>query len=161
VAFADERWERPVAVHDVVAGEAAATIGDRILADAASFPDAAGYRAWPGPNSNTFVDWLARTTGLPTDLPATAVGKDYTPWLRVGVSPTGLGLELETMLVGAQLGLREGVELHLLGLTFGVGLWPPSLKLPFVPAIPGGWIAPGSRASAIGTPSQAQLLPPR
>ena len=38
--------------------------------------------------------------------------------------------------VGAQVGLAEGVELHLLGLTLGVDLWPPQVKLPFLPAIP-------------------------
>ena len=141
-AMRDERWGRGVAVHGVEAGAFARELGLRILATAADFPAAADYRAWPGPNSNSFVDWLARTTGLPLHLPPNAVGKDYAAWLRVGASSSGSGVEAETALLGVQAGLREGLELHALGLTLGVGLWPPALKLPFLPAIPGGWLAP-------------------
>ncbi len=137
---ADERWERSVAVHATFSGARAQSLATQLLAAAPNFPAAADYRAWPGCNSNTFIDWLARTTGLPVDLPPNAVGKDYTPWLRAGVSSTGLGLELETALLGVQLGLHEGAELHVLGLTLGVGIWPPQVKLPFVPAIPCGWM---------------------
>ena len=40
------------------------------------------------------------------------------------------------------MGLREGLELHLLGLTLGVGLWPPALKLPLLPrlGVHPGWV---------------------
>ena len=61
------------------------------------------------------------------------------PWVRAGVTTSRLGLELESPYLGVQVGLQEGVELHLIGLTAGVGLWPPSLKLPFLPAIPWEW----------------------
>ncbi len=142
--IADVRWEEGVAVHAVWRGEAARVLGERIRAVADTFPDAQGYRAWPGPNSNTFIAWLARDTGMGVDLPPNAVGRDYTEWLAVGVSTTGLGLRVDTPILGASAGLVEGVELHAIGLTAGVGLWPPSLKLPFLPAIPGGWFAPWS-----------------
>ena len=59
-----------------------------------------------------------------------AVGKDYARWLHTGVTSTGTGLELETLLIGVQAGWVEGVEVHLIGLVLGVGLWPPHLKLP-------------------------------
>ena len=75
-------------------------------------------------------------------MPTTALGKDYTPWLDVGMTSSNTGVKFETMLIGAQLGVREGLELHALGLTLGVGIWPPAIKLPFLPAIPGGWFAP-------------------
>lgn len=146
-AAADIRWEEGVAVLGWFTGATAVDLGERILAVAANYPDAAGYRAWPGPNSNTFVEWLAQQAGMPVVLPGNAVGKDYTPWLRVGPSSSGTGVELETIVLGAQLGLREGVELHLFGLTFGVGLWPPQLQLPFLPAIPGGWFATSADAA--------------
>lgn len=139
---ADTRWGRPVAVVTMVLGDRAAAIAAQVLAVAPTYASATDYRAWPGPNSNTFVEWLARETGLPVRLPPTAVGKDYTPWLRIGVPATGTGLEVETAVVGVQVGLREGVEIHFLGLTAGIGLWPPSLALPFLPAIPGGWVGP-------------------
>lgn len=141
---ADERWERSVAVYAVWRGEAARVLGERICAIADTYPDAQGYRAWPGPNSNTFIAWLAHETGMGVDLPPNAVGRDYTEWLAVGASTTGLGVRVDTPVLGASVGLVEGVELHVIGLIAGVGLWPPSLKLPFLPAFPGGWFAPWS-----------------
>ena len=141
-AFADERWERAVAVHEVYRGAEGEEIAARILGIAKEYPCAAHYRAWPGPNSNTFIAWLARRVGMRTVLPPTAVGKDFTTWLHAGVTVSGTGIELETLPLGAEIGLCEGVEVHLFGLTAGVGLWPPAVKLPFLPAIPGGWLAP-------------------
>jgi hypothetical protein len=138
-ATADERWDRSVAVLARWTGGNAVALATRIRAVADDFPNAADYRAWPGPNYNTFIAWLAREASFGIELPANAVGKDYAGWLAAGVSTTGLGLHLDTAVLGVQAGLVEGVELHLLGLTAGVGLWPPSLKLPFLPAIPGGW----------------------
>ena len=42
------------------------------------YPYANTYSLWPGPNSNTFTAWIARAVPeLETDLPATAIGKDY------------------------------------------------------------------------------------
>jgi hypothetical protein len=69
------------------------------------------------------------------DLPSTAVGKDYATILRVGPTTTRMGLDFETMLFGAEVGLRKGVEVQFLGLVAGVGFWPSSIKLPFLPAI--------------------------
>lgn len=151
-----ERWEQGAAVVAETKGPAAQALGERMLAIADTFPHAADYRAWPGANSNTFVKWLARESGMGVLLPPNAVGKDYTGWLAAGVSSTGLGLHVDTAVLGAQVGLVEGVELHLIGLTAGVGLWPPSLKLPFLPAIPGGWFAPGSAPAAQPIASSAQ-----
>lgn len=136
---ADERWDEGVAVLARWTGERAAEISAHIRQVADRFPDAADYTAWPGPNSNTFVAWLAREAGFGVALPPNALGKDYAAWLAAGVSTTGVGLHLDTAVLGVQVGLVEGVELHLLGLTTGVGVWPPCLKLPFLPAIPGGW----------------------
>lgn len=95
-------------------------------------PSKNGYRVWPGPNSNTFVDTVGRQVPhLTFDPSHLAVGKDYARWIRAGTTTTKTGLEIETPLLGLQLGLREGVELHLLQLTLGVALWPPALKIPF------------------------------
>ncbi len=44
----------------------------------AAYPYPATYRTWPGPNSNTFVAYVARAVPeLRLDLPPTAIGKDY------------------------------------------------------------------------------------
>lgn len=140
-AFEDVRWEREVAVHASWHGEWAEGVAAAVLATAQRYEFSKQYRPWPGPNSNSFIDWLACELGLPIVMPPAAVGKDYATWVHAGITSSRSGIELETMLLGAQVGLREGVEAHALGLTLGVGIWPPTIKLPFLPAIPGGWFA--------------------
>ncbi len=52
----------------------------RVQAAVESYPYAASYRTWPGPNSNTFTAYLGRAVPeLRLDLPATAIGKDFIP----------------------------------------------------------------------------------
>ena len=112
---------------------------------AAQYAD--GYRAWPGPNSNTFVAEIAR--GVPElafVFDPNAVGKDYEGWFGAGLTASKTGVRVDTPIVGAAVGLREGVELHLLQLTLGVSFDPPGLSLPFLPQIPFGWSsAPNAR----------------
>lgn len=130
-----ERWDRAVDVLHVVRGEKAAEASLR-LDDFVDGYDDSVYRAWPGPNSNTFAEKALRAMKVGVELDHNAVGKDWA-WLRVGRSGTGSGVELETAVAGVQVGLEEGIELHLLQLCAGVDVWPPALKLPFLPRI--GW----------------------
>ena len=69
---------------------------------------------------------------LQVDLPPTAIGKDYSRTL-FDSAPSGGGTQAS---VGGLLGLTvsgvEGLELNLLGLTFGVNPFDPALKLPLV-----------------------------
>jgi len=141
-ARSDERWGgRQVHVLAVYTGEDAKQLVPAMLAKAKTYPHALGYQPWPGPNSNTFVEWLSReVSGLAVAQYPTSLGKDYprNGWVDAGITATRTGLELETAYVGLQAGLIEGVELHLVGLTIGVGLWPPQLKVPFLPGLPWG-----------------------
>jgi hypothetical protein len=89
------------------------------------------YLPWPGPNSNTYVDRLLRRCKLDADLPVTAIGKDYRGWIGAGITSGRTGIQLETPIAGLKLGLTEGIELHILGLGFGLDLWPPALIIPF------------------------------
>ncbi len=97
------------------------------------YPDM--YRAWPGPNSNTFVSYIIRSTpGMGVELPSNAIGKD---WINkadvVGWSETKTGVQFSLLgALGFTLGLGEGVEVNVLGLSLGVDFWRPALKLPFV-----------------------------
>lgn len=163
-AYCDWRWSaEAVRVHRVVTGESARRVAERIEAVTAALDPRyknGGYEAWPGPNSNTFLRELARELPeLAFAFDHNAVGKDYT-WLDAGWSPSRTGLSLDTWLLGATVALEEGIELHLLQLTFGVRLWPPRLQLPFLPPIP--WeSAPledehAARAS-VGPPSDRAL----
>jgi hypothetical protein len=100
---------------------------------------------WPGPNSNTFTAWVLR--GVPelgADLPPTAIGKDYSGAKLVASAPSGHGFQFSLFgLLGLTASGVEGLEINLLGLTFGINPFDPALKLPLV-----GRIGP-SRAPAL------------
>jgi hypothetical protein len=89
-----------------------------------------GYVFYPGPNSNTFGDEMLRRCDLHASLPATSVGKDWRGWIGAGVTSEGTGVQIETPLIGLKIGLKEGIELHILGLAIGIDLWPPAIILP-------------------------------
>lgn len=146
----DARWfgNDPELLADV-RGAAAEPLIPRIEAAARSYPFAGEYRAWPGPNSNTFTAWVTRQVPeLEADLPPTAIGKDY---LRGGVfaaAPSGHGVQFSLAgLFGVTAGLVEGVEVNLLGLNFGVDPWPPAIRLPLAGRIGFG------HAGAAGDPA--------
>jgi hypothetical protein len=88
------------------------------------------YRFYPGPNSNTFGDVMLRKCKLRASLPSTAVGKDWRGIVGASWTTEGTGVQLETPIVGVRVGLKEGVEVHILGLSFGIDLWPPAIIVP-------------------------------
>ena len=138
------RWDNPAFVLEVYVGEEARELIPGILQSARSVPDYGRlYDAWPGPNSNTLIAQIIdRTPGLHAELHHNAVGKDYPNGFRAGFTSSGYGVEADAGLLGVGLGLRQGVELHLFGLTAGVSLWPPALKIPLLPrlGVHQGWV---------------------
>ncbi len=130
----DRSWydADPWLVRDI-RGPAAAALIPQIEAAVASYPHAQRYRIWPGPNSNTFVAWIAREVpALGVSLPPTAIGKDYLGEGRwFGPAPSGTGYQLSCGgWFGALVARREGIEFNVLGLVLGVDLLRPALKLP-------------------------------
>jgi hypothetical protein len=107
---------------------------ERIDKAAAAYPYADRYTAWPGPNSNTFTAWLLRAAPeLRADLPPTAIGKDYLGEAIASSAPSGSGYQLSLLgLLGIAASGVEGLEVNVLGLTFGINPFDPSLKLPLV-----------------------------
>jgi len=89
------------------------------------------YIFYPGPNSNTFGDVVLRRCNLHASLPSTSIGKDWRGWFGAGVTSEGTGLQVETPVLGLKIGLKEGVEVHIIGLSFGIDLWPPALIVPW------------------------------
>ena len=93
------------------------------------------YNAWPGPNSNTFIQAILDTVPeLNAVLPPTAIGKDYPYAGRwIGLTPSGTGVFVS---IGGYLGLTagwiEGMELNVLGAVLGFDLRRPALKFPGV-----------------------------
>jgi hypothetical protein len=106
----------------------------RVDAAARAYPWSNEYTMWPGPNSNTFTAWILRAVPeLEVDLPPTAIGKDYTGAKVVAAAPSGAGFQMNLFgLLGVTASRVEGIEVNLLGLTFGVNPFDPSLKLPLV-----------------------------
>lgn len=91
------------------------------------------YSAWPGPNSNTFVQAaLDSVPELRAVLPPTAIGKDFPYSGRwIGVTPSGTGLYASLAgYVGLTIGWVEGVELNFFGAVLGLDIRRPALKLP-------------------------------
>ncbi len=131
----DERWfgNAPELLADK-RGPGAGALIERIDRAARDYPYAGEYTMWPGPNSNTFTAWVARAVPeLEVDLPPTAIGKDFNGGRLVGPAPSGSGLQLSLFgLLGVTASGVEGVEINLLGLTFGVNPFDPALKLPLV-----------------------------
>ncbi|OFZ00664.1 MAG: hypothetical protein A2070_07855 [Bdellovibrionales bacterium GWC1_52_8] len=132
----DRRWfgNEPELLLDL-RGAAAERAIPKIHEAALSYPYPHEYRAWPGPNSNTFVSHISRQVSeLKVELPPHAIGKD---WIGkgdlIGASESGTGFQLSIFgAFGLTLGLAEGVEINLLGLSFGVDILRPALKLPLV-----------------------------
>lgn len=91
------------------------------------------YRAWPGPNSNTFVAAvMAAAPELDAKLPTTAIGKDYPyggDWVALTPSKTGFRFTLGGY-GGVTVGWHEGFELNVLGAVFGIELRRPAVNLP-------------------------------
>jgi len=140
----DDTWysRRGVRLLATIEGEPARRVAEALprLCKELDARYADGYLRWPGPNSNTFVADLARELpDLAFVFDANAIGKDWPGWFDAGVTSSRTGLHLDTPIAGAALGLRDGVELHALGLTLAVRLWPPSLALPFLPELPLGF----------------------
>lgn len=98
------------------------------------YPFKSEYSIWPGPNSNTFVEYMIRNIPeLTVELPPEAIGKDYLGTHKFfSLSPGGYGVQLSVFgALGFTVGLTEGIEINLLGLTFGIDIWSPAIKIPF------------------------------
>lgn len=136
-ALKEKRWERRVWLHGMLKEEAATTAIQRIEQDWQDYPKRLPqhYRAWPGPNSNTFMHWAMRLISMKAQISHNNVGKDFTLGITLRKAPSGKGFSLDTLPLGLCLSPREGIELHFLGMTIGVGLSPFHLKLPLIPAI--------------------------
>ena len=131
----DARWfgSAPVLLAEK-RGDGIDALIERIDRVARAYPYGGEYSVWPGPNSNTFTAYLTRAVPeLGADLPPTAIGKDYLGDKFVARAPSGRGFQLSLYgLLGVLASGPEGIEVNLLGLSFGVDPLAPAVKLPFV-----------------------------
>ena len=145
-------------------GPQAAELIAQIDNAAQTYPWSNRYRIWPGPNSNTFVAWIARAVpGIGVDLPSTAIGKDYLGSSVIAIAPSGRGVQFSLFgLIGLIASPLEGLEINMLGLTFGLNPYRWTLKLPIVgilafgrslPALSDGALQPALIPAALAKPS--------
>ncbi len=130
----DGHWagNRPEVLVDL-RGKGVDAIIAKVEAAIARYPYPDAYRVWPGPNSNTFIAHIGREVPeLGLELPPLAVGKDYLgPRRLLARTPSGTGYQLSLFgVLGLSVGVAEGLELNLLGLTLGIDPLGPALKLP-------------------------------
>ena len=143
----DRDWygARPILLRDI-RGARAEKIVAAVPAAVASYPYPNTYRAWPGPNSNTFIAHIAREIpDLRLALPGNAIGKDYLPSNGiVAAAPSGTGFQLSVAgLVGVLMAEREGLEINVLGLVLGVDPLGFAITIPGFGRIP----SPDTRAA--------------
>jgi hypothetical protein len=116
-------------------GEGVDALIARVEKAVSEYPYPETYHSWPGPNSNTFTAHVGRSVPeLRLDLPPTAIGKDFLiGGAPLGTTPSGTGFQLSLAgLAGVLVAWEEGIEVNLLGLTFGLDFHRPALKLPGV-----------------------------
>jgi hypothetical protein len=132
---ADARWfgNAPELLADM-RGDGVDAIIKKIDVAARSYPYGDQYTVYPGPNSNTFVAHVAREVPeLKIDLPPTAIGKDYLGSDVIAKTPSGTGYQISLGgLFGVMASAKEGLEINILGLVFGINPLDPSIKLPGV-----------------------------
>lgn len=136
----DQRWygAEPKLLQDIRGPEAEKIIA-ALPAAVASYPHPDAYRAWPGPNSNTFIAHLARQIPeLNLVLPGRAIGKDYLMGGKIfAATPSGTGFQFSIAgILGLTLAAREGIEVNVLGLVLGAAPLEFAVTLPGVGRIP-------------------------
>ncbi len=124
----------PEIIRDIRGREAADLI-PRITAAIDRYPhrDHGTYQVWPGPNSNTFIAWIGRAVpDLQLEMPPTAIGKDFLgDGPQFGLTPSGTGYQASIHgIFGLAVAVKEGLEVHLFGTTFGIDPNNLAIKIP-------------------------------
>ncbi len=120
-------------------GKKAEELIPKVDAAARSYPYADIYGFWPGPNSNTFPAYIARQVPeLGLALPSTAIGKDFLPpYQFFARAPSGTGYQFSLFgFLGILIAKKEGIEINLLGLVYGIRFHPFAILLPGIGNIP-------------------------
>ena len=132
----DARWysNEPYIVK-TIRGEQAKKIIPRIENAIVNYPYAqrGQYTLWPGPNSNSFVAYvLNEVPEIGITPPPNAVGRDFLSEGRfVNIDPDWMNIQVTYKgYLGFAMGKRSGFELHFIGLTAGLDILNPAIKVP-------------------------------
>ncbi len=152
---ADGRWygNAPQIIAELKGAEAERLIPRiRSAVQSYAYSQPGTYHAWPGPNSNSFVQHvLANVPELQQALPPTAIGKDFRgSGFFAGLTPSRTGVQASLYgLAGLTIGWIEGIEVNVLGLVAGIDVRHPAIKLPGWGRI--GCCTPATAAQSAGT----------
>lgn len=131
----DRYWygAKPYIIFSATSDEAEKLI-PQIYAAIDSYPNQDFYRAYPGPNSNTFVSHIIREVdGIEINLPNNALGKDYLGDKFFAISESGKGLQFSLYgIFGIIIDKSQGIEFNILALSFGIDFLKPAITLPFI-----------------------------
>jgi hypothetical protein len=121
-----------------ISGNQAKDLIPQIESAVRSYPYSDRYVVWPGPNSNTFIAYVARQVpALGLALPPSALGQDFLGFQFFAKVPSGSGYQFSLGgVLGLTIALKEGVRFNFLGLTIGINLMPFGLILPAIGVIP-------------------------
>lgn len=130
----DRSWfnQKPKIILDI-RGEEAQKLIPQIQKAAEIYPYTKKYTLWPGPNSNSFIAHIGRNVpDLGLTLPAAALGKDFlgeNKFFAKTPSATGYQFSLYGLL-GIALAKKEGIEINILGLNYGIRFQPFGIIFP-------------------------------
>lgn len=130
----DRNWfdQAPKVILDIRGSKAQELIA-QINQAANSYPYSNQYTIWPGPNSNSFIAHIGREVpDLGFVMPSNAIGKDFiskNKFFSRAVSNTGYQISLFGLL-GITIAKKEGIEINLLGLVYGIKFAPFKILLP-------------------------------
>lgn len=116
-----------------ITGKQAEILIPKIKKAAKEYPYDNFYRYWPGPNSNTFVAYIARNVPeLGLIMPPNAIGKDFLPLGDFfAKAPSGSGYQFSVYgIFGILFSMKEGLQINIMGLEFGLDFMKPALILP-------------------------------
>jgi hypothetical protein len=134
----DRLWfeNKPWLIKDI-RGDEATKIIPVIEQVVATYPYKKNYRIFPGPNSNTFIAYVARNIpSLKLAMPAEAIGTDFLGNSFFSRTPSGTGYQLSIYgLFGLSCAKQEGIIISLLGLTYGINPWRFDLILPGIGSV--------------------------
>lgn len=124
--IADRLWfgAKPK-LQNILVGRKAQSLIPLVQNAVKSYPYANTYRAWPGPNSNTFISYIIhQVPKLGFVMPYNALGRNY-----------GWHWTINSLALGGILGYQanhHALAINLLGLTVGISWRPLGLIVPGV-----------------------------
>jgi len=130
----DRIWfgQKPLILSDI-RGVVAENIIHQLPQVVSNYPWKNHYVIWPGPNSNTFIAYIARKIPqLHSAMMPIAIGKDYLgAWKFYDVAPSNTGYQVSLYgVLGILLAKEEGLEINVCGVVFGFNFKKHALLFP-------------------------------